>query len=947
MRHTLLSALFLLFSTVAFAQNGTLSGKVLDAKSNEAIIGANVVIEGTTVGAATDMDGKFQINNVKPGTYNVVISFVTYKTQTITAVVVEAGKVTSLEIPLPEEVSELAEVVVTAKREINTDANLIKNIREAKLVVSGISAEQITRLPDRDAAEVMKRVPGVTIVDNRFVIVRGVPERYNQVMINNSIAPSTEIDRRSFSFDLIGSGAIDQMLIYKSATAELPGDFAGGMIRVVTKQPANDDFMNFGMSIGYRTNATGQTTVSSQGSATDWLGFDNGFRSLPGGFPSADALRTSAKNSTTRESAGKSLTNNFAPLMSTARPNVGFNFNLGKSFMVGRVKFANLTSLTYSNTFVHYQNIKFNRYNEFTATSAIKRFEYNDDFYSNDSRFNIVHNWRFDLDDRNQIEFKNLFVQLGEHETTVRTGVDFYQNPNFDRLNYAYHFLSRSIYSGQLIGNHSLGDGSSKVSWLLGANLVNRNEPDYRRFRTYRDHGSAGTEEPYTMQLPAGGNVFETGRFWSTLADRGFSNAADFEKRFGNADSKRKITLKAGYYAEYKTRTFEARVVNYLYPNTSGFDPMVGDSLSKLPLTHVFAPENIKRSNGFVIEDGTKPEDKYQGKNTLGAGYVSGRLPLGKVDITAGFRGEYNVQNLTARTSAGPIAINNPIFSALPSLNIAYNVSDRSLVRIAYGRTVNRPEFRELAPFLYYQYEYEAAVYGNPNLKTATIDNVDLRWEMYPNPGEVVSVGGFYKNFSNPIETYLQVTSDNPQFSYGNAPTAMSYGVEVELRKSLASLGMSRILRNTSVNLNAAWIHSNVDIGDNAANANQIRNRPLQGQSPYIINAGVYYLEEKSGLAVNVAYNVFGPRIFSVGDKNFPSWWEMPRHSMDFQISKTWMRRLETKFNIQNLLDATYSFYQDNDNNNEIVADKEAIIRQYKVGSTFTLGVVWKLGVKN
>lgn len=946
MRSLILFTVLLLVSAVSMAQNGTINGKIVDARTAEPIIGANVVIEGTTVGAATDLEGAFQISNVKPGTYTIVVSSITYKTQSLTDVIVEGGKITTLDVPLAEEVSELSEVVVTAKREINTDGNLIRSIREAKLVVSGISAEQITRLPDRDAAEVMKRVPGVTVVDNRFVVVRGVPERYNQVMINNAIAPSTEIDRRSFSFDLIGAGAIDQMLIYKSASAELPGDFAGGMIRVVTKQPSNEEFINVGFNVGYRTNATGQTTISSQGSSTDWLGFDNGFRDLPSNFPSSSALKTSAKNSPLRERAGKSLTNNFAPLSKNAPVNMGFSFNLAKHFNVGHVKFSNLTSLAYSNSYMHAQ-AKFLRYNTFTPTSAEKRFEYRDDFYSNDARFNIVHNWRFDLNDRNFIEFKNLFVQLGENETTIRTGEDYIQNPNFDRTNYAYHYLSRSIYSGQLMGTHTLGDGSSKISWLVGANLVSRNEPDYRRFRTFRDKAEAGTEAPYTMQLPAAGNVFETGRFWSKLNDRGFSNSADYVKTFGNPDAKRKATIRAGYYAEYKTRSFNARFVNYLYPNSAGFDPAVGDSLSRLPLTNVFAPENIRKSNGFVIEDGTQPQDTYEGKNTLTAGYVSGSLPMGNFDVTVGFRGEYNVQQLNARTNTGPIAINNPIFSALPSLNVAYNLGNRSLVRVAYGRTVNRPEFRELAPFLYYQYEYEAAIYGNPKLKTATIDNIDARWEMYPNPGEIISVGGFYKNFTNPIETYLQVTTDNPQFSYGNAPTANSYGVELEFRKSLASLGLAKILRNTSVNLNAAWIHSNVDIGTNLANANQIRNRPLQGQSPYIINAGLYYFDEASGFSVNVAYNVFGPRIFSVGDKNFPSWWEMPRNSVDFQISKTWAKRFETKFNIQNLLDATYSIYQDNDNNNEIKTDQEAIIRQYKVGSTFTLGFVWKLSAMN
>lgn len=942
MRLLCLASLFLLVSSFAFAQNGTLSGKIIDAKTMEPIIGANVVIEGTTVGSATDLDGIFEIKNLKPGTYSVVVSFVTYKTQVVKDVVVEGGKVTSLEVPLPEEVSELSEVVVTAKREINTDANLLRSIRESKLVVSGISAEQITRLPDRDAAQVMQRVPGVTIVDNRFVVIRGVPERYNQVMVNGAIAPSTEIDRRSFSFDLIGSSAIDQMLTYKSATAELPGDFAGGVIQMNTKEPANEDFTNVGLNFGYRTNATFEDRVTSAGSSTDWLGFDNGFRSLPGGFPSTQALQASLPTSATRERAGKSLTNNFAPMTEQTPMNVGFNFGIGRGFNIGNVRVSNVTSLTYSNSYTAALNTQFYRYDLFTPTSAETRFEYVDNYYSNDIRFNIVHNWRVDLNDRHKFEFKNLFVQLGEHESTERTGVDYKQNPNWDRLNYSYHYLSRSIYSGQLTGSHKLGDGSSTLGWMFGLNAVERNEPDYRRFRTYRDKAQAGTEAPYAMLLPSNTSPTETGRFWSKLNDLGYSNALNFEKVLGGMEEKRKTTIKAGYYAEYKTRSFNARYVNYLYPGIEeDFDPAIGAELIKLPLTQVFAPENIKRNDGFVIQEGTRLEDSYTGENMLGAGYVSGSMPLGKFDLTIGFRGEYNVQKLSSRTAAEPINVNNPIFSALPSVNAAYNLTDRFLIRVAYGRTVNRPEFRELSPFLFYNFEFESLLKGNPNLKTATIDNFDLRWEMYPNPGEALSIGAFYKRFQDPIELYLSIT-ENPQQDYGNAPSATSTGIELEFRKSLASLGVSKFLRNTSFNLNAAWINSNVDVG--VAATNQVQNRPLQGQSPYIINLGLYYFDEVSGFSVNTAYNVFGPRIVSVGDTNFPTWWEMPRHSVDVQIAKVWKKRFETKLNVRNLLDATYSIFQDNNNDNTINTDQEALIRQYQVGALYTLSFSWKFG---
>jgi len=936
MLQRILAIVFTLTFGTLYAQNGSISGVVTDATTKETVIGANVVIEGTTVGAATDIDGKFTIANLKPGTYNLRVTFVTYKAHTIPNVVVEGGKITTIAVEMQEDVSELQEVVITGTRDINNDVALLGAIKESKLVVSGISAEQIIRLPDRDAAQIAQRVSGITIQDNRFVIVRGVPERYNQIMINGIVGPSTEIDKRSFSFDLIPAGAIDQMLIYKSATAEVPGDFAGGLIKIVTKKPTNDSYLNVGLNFGFRTNTTGRDFISSDGSSTDWLGFDNGFRDLPGGFPSTTALKNSQRNSITRERAGKSLTNNFANTTTTARPDLGFNFSFSKPFSIGAVQVNNTTVFSYSNSFQYTQS-SFKRYNSFDATSAVERFSFTDDFYSNDVRINLVNNWSINVSDRFNLEFKNLFVQLGEHETTIRKGTDFIQLPGFDRVNYSYHYLARSIYSGQLEGTHTLGqDNSSSVQWVFGYNRVSRNEPDYRRFRTLRDKQFAGTEEPFLMQLPPAGNLFETGRFWSDLLDQSYAHGVNFEKKFGKSDDKRAAVLKAGYYGDYRTRGFNARYINYLFPGGS----QIGEELRALPLDEIFAPENIKRVDGFVIEEGTTSQDNYEGTNLLGAGYVSGSFPLGKFDIAAGFRGEYNVQTLTSESNDGTdIEVENPVFAALPSLNVAYNINDRQLVRVAYSRTVNRPEFRELAPFLYYQFEYEAGIFGNPDLKTAFIDNVDVRWEMYPNPGEMISVGAFYKRFTNPIETYLQITTETPQLFFGNAKDATSYGVELEFKKSLASLGVSRFLRNTTVNLNGSLIKSTVDIGTIATN--QAQNRPLQGQSPYIINAGVYYNDEEKNYSVNVAYNVFGPRIFSVGDVNFPSWWEMPRHSLDLQMSKRFANRLEAKLNVQNLLNAAFRIVQDNDNNNEI-EQEEAQIQRYQVGTQFSLGVSYK-----
>jgi TonB-dependent receptor len=935
-------AILILNSAFLWAQNGSVDGKIIDHKTQETIVGANVVIEGTTVGSSTDIDGNFTISNLKPGTYNIVVSFVTYKTQTIADVVVEAGKKTTLSVSLLEDVAELAEIVVAAKKEISTDLNLVNDIKAAKVVVSGISADQIMKMPDRDAAQVMQRVPGVTIADNRFVLIRGVPDRYNQVMVNGIIAPSTEIDKRSFSFDMIPAGAIDQMLVYKSGNADLPGDFAGGVIQLVTKQPTQESWTKVGLNFGMRSGTTFNNFISSEGSSTDIFGFDNGFRDLPENFPSTRVLQASGRTSSVRERAGKSLTNNFDYATTKTPLDMGFNVATNNHFKIGNVKLSNLTTVNYSNGYQNYKS-SFIRFNTFSQTDAQKRFQYEDSFYSNDVRISGLHNWLVEINPNHSIEFKNLFVQLGENESTIRRGDDFIQRPSDDLVNYAYHYMSRTILSSQLQGTHKFADGTLKLQWVAGTNRVNRNEPDYRRFRTFRPKTSAGTEDPFSMQLPAAGNLFETGRFWSTLEDISYSHGLNVEKKFGNPDDKRVLSLKAGYYGEIKTRDFDARYINYLYP---GGDAN-GEMLRQLPLSQIFAPENIKKDQGFVIEEGTTNQDSYKGSNTLMAGYVSSFIPAGKFDISVGFRGEYNIQELNGLFNTGQLMeVRNPVFAPLPFMNVAYNLSDRSLMRVAYSRTVNRPEFRELAPFLYYQFEYEAGLFGNSNLKTAFIHNVDLRWEMYPNPGEMISVGAFAKQFTNPIETYSQITTETPQLYYDNAKSALSYGTEVEIRKSLANLGMNRFVRNLSVNLNASLIWSKLDVGNSASAGNLAASRPLQGQSPYIINAGLYYMDDKTGLSFNTAYNVFGNRIFTVGDVIFPTWWEMPRHSLDLQIAKTWFGgRYETKLNIQNVLNSAYRFYQDFDLNNKI-ENIEGMVQRYQNGTLFNVGLSWKIGAK-
>jgi len=487
-----------------------------------------------------------------------------------------------------------------------------------------------------------------------------------------------------------------------------------------------------------------------------------------------------------------------------------------------------------------------------------------------------------------------------------------------------------------LQGHHDIGT-SSKINWVLGTNYISKNEPDFRRFRTNRDQAERGTETPFFMQLPPNSNLFDASRFWSRLTDISVTQALNFEHKFGNRDEKRVPTLRAGYLGEYRTREFSARYMSFLAP-----DPAAAESIIIQPLDRVFGTDNIRRTGGLVLEEGTALSDTYSGTNRLLAAYVSAAWPLGKFDVNMGFRGEHNLQTLTSRSNLGPVNVNNPIFAALPSMNVAYNLNNRSLVRMAFSRTVNRPEFRELAPFLFYQFEFDANIIGTPQLKTAFISNFDARWEMYPNPGEVISFGAFYKHFRDPIEMYNLIVGESPQFFFANSPEAYSAGVEMEARKSLASLGMSKFLRNTTVNFNAALIQSQVDIGTDPQFANQARFRPLTGQSPYIINLGAYYKDEETGFSANLAYNVFGKRVFVVGDILFPTWFEMPRNIVDFQIGKEFRNRFELKFNIQNLLNARWDFRQDN-TNNSVIESSDPLVRGFRMGTQYTLSFSVKL----
>ncbi len=919
------------------AQNGSLTGLVIDESTKETIIGANILIIGTELGTSTDFDGFYAINNVPPGKYTVQISYIGYENVSISGVEIKPGERFKLDVVLSGSTLVLEEITVTQYRTTNSVQAVLLEVKQAKQVVSGVSSHQIARSQDNNAAQVMSRIPGVTIVDGRFVMIRGLSERYNNVMINNVTAPSTEVDKRTFSFDLISTNSLDRMLIYKSGAAEYPGDFAGGVIKLFTVEDVEGNFARLNFGVGYRAGTTLGPYFQSQGSPTDFLGFDSGYRQLPSGFPRTRVFKDSPRNSQLRQDAGRSLPNNFQPTERTALPDYSFGLNIGRNMNLLGKMLTMVTTVNYSTSYQHFRRDFYRYFAWEDRTRPIEtRFRYDDDSYEKQSRLSVMSNWKWRLNNRSIIRFKNLFNQIGENETILRNGFDFIQRPGDDLSNYLLGFRGRTIYTGQLEGTHDISPVSS-LRWVAGGSFLRELEPDLRRFRTFRPQG--GADQRFVMQLPPSSNLFETGRYYGDLSEFSATQGMNYSLKFANVGSKASH-LKGGYYFDYRNRDFASRYFSYLYPGF--FNPTIGEELRRQPLDRIFGPENIRTSDGFVIEEGTRGIDSYQAQSITGAAYLNGEFSFGKMDISGGVRGEYNTQTIeTVDDVVGNLRVNNPTFFPLPFINAGYHLSENSILRLAYSRTINRPEFRELAPFLFYDYKLEAGRFGNPNLVPASIHNLDLRYEIYPRPGETFSVGAFYKYFNDPIENRTVITTEQPQFTYINADYARNYGVEVELRKSLRGVTGSAFLNNFSVNANASIIRSNVDLGEQASAQDRVR--PLQGQSPYIVNVALYYEEPALNLNAALIYNIFGNRIYSVGDILFPTIYELSRNSLDFTVTKR-LNRTSLKFGIQNILDAPFRFFEDSDRDEKInLNGRDNPIFTFRRGQLASLSISYDL----
>lgn len=947
-----------------------IKGVVIDQKSKETLIGAvitavpgngskNATQEKDGIKAVTDIDGNFSLQNLKDGTYTLYIKYVGYKTQKIDGVQLKGGKwidgkaiVSSkdtsskndasekalLTIALQPDEQQLNEVTITAVERRNTDAAMIQVAKNSPVIVSNVSAQEISRTQDTNAGEVIRRVPGVSLIDDKFVMVRGLSQRYNNVWVNGGAVPSSEADSRAFSFAIIPSSQIDNLTIVKSPTAEYPADYSGGFIIVNTKEIPAENSFNIAVGGNWNTSSAFKDFSYSKGSGTDFLGFDNGLRNLNGGIQAALNPQLDANGKPVGDYAtsllGNGLNNDW--LVKNRKPlgDLKLAASLNRRWMLGGRTLGMLAAMNYTNEYRTYENMENNLYGIYDAANDKPNYLRHsvDDQYNNNVRLGAMLNFTFlSKDGNHKYQLKNIFNQLATSRYTWRDGVS--AQSNLER-SAEYYYRSRTTYNGQLTGKHTFT--SDALDWSIGYAYANRHLPDRRRY-LIDDALESGV-----YALSTGNDI---SREWTQLDEHILSLGVNDKHhfKFGNFEP----NLQVGAYGEYRSREYQTR--NFIYNWNVSDNNMPSDFRHSDIPTLLSSEANMGYDKLYLLEE-KQMRNNYRGHNTLGAGYLALSLPFGKLGIHAGVRFEHNDMELISNSRDYEKSESSRHYKTddvFPSLNTTYKISDQHQVRLSYGRSINRPEFREVSSSVYYDFDLASNVQGNTELKNCYVDNLDLRYEWYPSRGELISLAVFYKHFDSPIEwTYTVAGGTDLIYSYKNAKSANNYGVELDIRKNLGFIG----LKDFSWSFNGALIKSKVQFEKGAKE----EDRPMQGQSPYLINTGIFYKNAPLKMDISLLYNRIGKRIIGVGrsegstgdDSNsrVPHSYEMPRNTIDFSLAKKFGEHLELKLNVRDLLAEKiyYKQFADVTYSDGSKKEVEEIARCYKPGRNIGLQAIYK-----
>jgi outer membrane receptor protein involved in Fe transport len=897
----------------AAAQSGRLVGSVLDEQTGEPLIGAGLLLLGTSLGASTDLDGRFALEGVEPGSYDLRASFVGYESKVVTSVVVRPGESATVELKLATDAEAfvIEDMVVSAERVLSTSVAVLALRQQAAVIGDAISADMIARSPDATSGDALKRVTGLSVVDDKFVYIRGVTDRYNETSLNGVSVAGTDanVDKKSFSFDLIPASLIANTVVVKTATPDLPGDFSGGLVQVNTLEFPYRRVLNVGYSSSWSDLTTGKDMLRGTAGDDDWLGKDDGTRALPEGL--------------TGNALARALPNNWGLRKDAAPQNLSLNLSYGDRNLIAGRELGYIGALTYKNDYGISEIHEAPLYWHPLLDEPFQVYEFDATQYTYSVLLGGLLNLHYKLSDRHTLSLKNNYNRAGKEKVSLTQGTfgdagsEFHQTIEWDE---------REVLVNQLGGEHHLGArGGFIMNWGLNRSESSAEQPD-RRHVEY--------DQLYNPQV-----MQENYRTWSTLEEKAGGGNVDIELPL------REVKLKFGGLVERRDRDYTADA----YAAT----PYADWGVVFEGIDSIFDPENFTQDEGeggpeLAFVNVSVFTGEYSAWQDLRAYYLMLDAPFSVLGesfrVAGGARVEDSEQVVDTKlaTDTGGIVVSRiDKQDWLPSANLNYLFNEKTNLRLAYNESVNRPEFREMSDVLFYDFLRVQNVRGNPNLGRARIRNYDLRLETFPSPGDVLAISFFSKRFRDAIEESLIPNPERFVRTWFNSPKGRNSGMELEVRKSLGIL--HRGLAESYLSANYTRVHSAVEYeeawtedlgGGDVAIRRETRERVMQGQAPWTINVGLLVVEPKTDIAVNLLFNRIGRRLDAVADSRDQDEYEEPRDLLDLSVSKTFFGRYKLKFAGKNLKNTNEVYTQ---------SPEGQPFREVHEGSSYSVSIGWNL----
>lgn len=900
-----LFAIFFCISNALFAQNGTIRGKVIDQNNLESIIGGNVNILETSNYAATNVDGIFEFKDIAPGSYKINISYVGYQPLTVEVGVV-AGKESFIELQLAPEANQMEAVVVTGRANKRGEVALLSERKNATIVVQKIGAQELDRKGISNVSEGLTKVSGVSMVGDKTLFVRGLGDRYNNATLNGLPIPSTNPDVKVIPLDIFPTSVVENIAVVKSYTSQFYGDFSGGNIDIVTKTYPSQPFLKVGFSTGFNSLSTGKDFLQSPNSNRGFLGFDKNKRSLPQNVANAPFYNSYENGNRDPFKV------NWSPQSTVAPLNRGVSVSTGNRFdFQGGQRLGFLLNLSHKAGY----SIEDGLSALYNAQQS-PRYRYETESFSFKTNTSGLASVSYGPNAHSNYTFTALAVNQSNDEISNNFGVQSDLGTLFGQRN---TLTQNTLLSGQLSSNFDFSD-QRKLKWAVGYTKTIGSTPD----RTQNTFSVNNGQYSFLTN-----SVSDNHRFFARLNDQEASGKVEMDFK-PSSDSAVLKSFQVGVDGRYKSRIFDSRQFDAKIGITGNVDPEnVGDILSDSNLG------DGSQSGQWYYQEGYYGPNNYRANLAIAAPYVNFNFNWSdRWNLVAGLRVEASVQNTDYKT--GSDASDLPFrrntlenIDFLPGATLKYLLTDKSNLLLAASRTISRPLFTEVAPFRYNNASATAEKQGNPGLINTSNYNLDLKYEIYPNVGELMAVSLFGKFLKDPIEM-MQVASSDAMFSYINTDQAVLAGIEVELNRNLGSLfqSASKPLSKMSIGFNGSLLYNKIKLSENRIIENRelgvpvaptSRSRPLYGASPYLINFDYSYKADwgkNANTTFTMAYNVFGKRLFIAGSEQAGDIYELPAHTLDVNFNTMINKNIGFDLSISNLLNPALLFEQEFLSNN-------------------------------